>query len=97
MIDAASELAVQLYPTVAASASPYGPVEKTAFEYITNTLLQRLEHAGAIDGVMLCLHGGMVTEHSLDPEGAILSLVRAKVGPKTPIVCTLDMHANISQ
>lgn len=97
VIDAAGELAVQLYPTIAADASPYGPVEKTAFDYITSKLLQSLEQAGAIDGVMLCLHGGMVAENSPDPEGEILSLVQEKVSPKTPIVCTLDMHANVSQ
>jgi microcystin degradation protein MlrC len=97
VIDAASELAVQLYPTIAAAASPYGPVEKTAFDYITSKLLLSLEQAGTIDGVILCLHGGMVAENYLDPEGEILFLVREKVGPKIPIVCTLDMHANFSQ
>lgn len=96
-LDVANGLGVRLYPTVAASANPYGLVDKEAFDYLTSKLLQSLEQAGSIDGVILCLHGGMVAENSLDPEGEILSLIREKIGREVPIVCTLDMHSNISQ
>jgi microcystin degradation protein MlrC len=96
VMDAADELGVGLHPTLAASANPYGAVEAGAFDHLRDTLLRSFEHAGEIDGVVLCLHGGMVAENSLDPEGEILSRVREVVW-EAPIVCTLDMHCNISQ
>jgi microcystin degradation protein MlrC len=46
--------------------------------------------------VLLLLHGAMVTEKQLDPEGRTLEQVRQVVGPETPIVVELDMHGNIS-
>ena len=95
VIDAARELGVALHPTLAASANPYGTIEAEAFDHLMDALLRGFEGAGAVDGAVLCLHGGMVAENSLDPEGEILSRVREAVGD-TPVVCTLDMHCNIS-
>lgn len=96
VIDTAEELGVQLYPTMHAAAYPYGTVEEETFDLLLDELLKRIDEAGEIDGVVLCLHGGMVAENSLDPEGEILVRLREKVG-KVPIVSTLDMHSNISQ
>lgn len=96
VIDAAEELGVQLYPAIYAAAYPYGTVEEETFDLLLDELLKRIDGAGEIDGMVLCLHGGVVVENSLDPEGEILVQVREKVG-KVPIVSTLDMHSNISQ
>ncbi len=96
VIDTAEELGVMLVPTLSANASPYGLVERKTFNFLSETLYERLENAGKVDGVMLILHGGMVAENCLDPEGEILANVRDILGAKTPIVCTLDMHCNIS-
>jgi microcystin degradation protein MlrC len=93
-IDAAIQLGVELHPTIAAVANPYGPADKETFDYLTDELYQRL--GTTLDGVVLYLHGGMVAENSLDPEGEILSCVREIVGD-IPITCTMDMHCNISQ
>ena len=97
VIDSSHELGVQLHPTIAAWAAPYGPVTKDAFDHITNTILQGLDEAGDFDGIVLCLHGGSVAENSLDPEGDLLAKIREKIGSHIPLVCTLDMHSNISQ
>jgi microcystin degradation protein MlrC len=97
VIDAAEELGVELVPTLYASTSPYGVVEKEAFIYLLNQLSMRMEQADGVDGVVLCLHGGMVAENSMDPEGDILARVREIVGKGIPITCTLDMHCNVSQ
>ena len=96
VIDAAEELGVQLYPAIYAAAYPYGTVEEETFNLLLDELLNRIDEAGEIDGVVLCLHGGMMVENSLDPEGEILVRLREKVG-KVPIVSTLDMHSNIIQ
>lgn len=97
VIDAAEELGVELVPTLYASTSPYGVVEKETFTYLLNQLCMRMEQADGVDGVVLCLHGGMVAENSMDPEGDILARVRQIVGKGIPITCTLDMHCNVSQ
>ncbi len=97
VIDAAEELGVELVPTLYASTSPYGVVEEEAFTYLLDQLCARMGQAADVDGVVLCLHGGMVAENSMDPEGEILARVREIVGSETPITCTLDMHCNVSQ
>ena len=97
VVDSAHELGIELHPTICAWAAPYGPVTKDAFDHIMNTIIQGLDEARDFDGVVLCLHGGSVAENSLDPEGDLLARIREKIGFETPIVCTLDMHSNISQ
>jgi microcystin degradation protein MlrC len=49
-----------------------------------------------LDGVLLALHGAMVADGIPDVSGAILAAVRAHVGPRVPLVVTLDLHANIT-
>ena len=43
------------------------------------------------------MHGAAVTETVGDLEGDIISSVRNIVGPNTPIVVTLDLHAHITK
>ena len=49
---------------------------------------------GGFDGIMLDLHGAMVTESLEDGEGELLRRIRA-IDPNTPIAVSLDMHANL--
>ena len=37
-----------------------------------------------------------VAEHAADSEGELLARLRAIVGPKLPIVASLDLHANVT-
>ncbi|MCB0026801.1 MAG: M81 family metallopeptidase, partial [Anaerolineales bacterium] len=48
-----------------------------------------------LDGLLLALHGAMVTATELDAESHLLRAVRRLVGPELPIVVELDMHGNI--
>ena len=59
--------------------------------------MQRLQEALPVDGVYLDLHGAMVCEHIDDGEGEILARVRQVVGPKVPVVASLDLHANVTR
>src|SRR4029453_10096835 len=78
------------------AASPSAHVTKDAYERIVGEMTARLAQAGHVDGVYLDLHGAMVTEHFDDGEGEILVRVRRIVGPKVPIVASLDLHANVT-
>jgi len=96
-IDVAREEGVELIPTIWAEAYPQGLVTEEAFDYLLNRLLEGIESNEEIDGVLLELHGAMVTEKFDDAEGEILQAIRKTVGKDKPIVSTLDLHANISQ
>jgi len=79
------------------AASPSAHVTRDAFERIVNDMLTRLSAAGAVDGVYLDLHGAMVTEHLDDGEGELLARIRRVVGPRVPVVASLDLHANVTR
>ena len=96
MIEGASSRGWTLLPTLYGAAMPGGVVAEDAYQAMLRGLLDRLAAAMPLDGVLLALHGAMVTEEQLDAESDILDRVRAVVGPDAPIVVELDMHGNIS-
>lgn len=83
-------------PLLWCAATPSAHVEAAAFERISEGLLRRLAEALPVDAVYLDLHGAMVTEHLEDGEGELLRRIRTLVGPRIPIVASLDFHANIT-
>ena len=97
MIDVAAARGVTLVPSVAAAASPAGRVTAALYAEVRSRLLADLRAAGALDGVLLDLHGAMVPEGLADGEGDLLRAVRAAVGPAVPIATTLDFHANVTR
>lgn len=83
---------------ISAAAQPSGPVTRDAFDRIACVIVEAAKaHAGKIDGVLLGLHGAMVTEFCEDGEGELLERVRAVLGPDVPIGITLDPHANVTR
>ena len=96
-IDALRAASHQVVPLAWAAASPSAHVTREAFETIIGSLIERLQEAMPVDGVYLDLHGAMVCEHIDDGEGEILARVRQVVGPKVPVVASLDLHANVTR
>ena len=78
---------------IAADAWPSGPVEDAAYEAMCETILAAVRRGGW-DGILLDLHGAMVTRSHEDGEGTLLKRIRA-IDPKTPIAVGYDMHANV--
>ena len=95
IIDAADELKVELVPLLWSFATPSRKVEQDAYDALKSEFLNLLSGAGEIDGVVLDLHGAMVTEDIEDAEADLISGVREIVGSR-PIVVTFDLHANIT-
>jgi len=95
-IDEARSTGHSLVPLTWCSATPSAHVTRDAFEHISALLLDDLRNAGPVDAVYLDLHGAMVAEHVDDADGELLRRVRAVTGTGTPIVCSLDYHANVS-
>ena len=86
-----------ILPITWAAASPSAHVTDEAFERIVGAITDKLAEVRDVDGVYLDLHGAMVTETHDDGEGEILRRVRSVVGPRVPVVASLDLHANITQ
>jgi microcystin degradation protein MlrC len=77
-----------------ANTSPAGPVPEDTYEHFCSVILSALRSAMPVQGVILTLHGAMVTTHLPDAEGELVRRVRGVVGPSVPIAITLDLHAN---
>lgn len=92
-IEVAQRHGAEMVVPVVAEASPSGPVDPQAFERICGLIVQAA--AGqAFDGILLDLHGAMVTPGFEDGEGELLRRLR-EVQPDTLIGVALDMHANL--
>ncbi len=86
----------QIEHVLSASAGPSGKVTSQAFEFLCEPLITAVRN-NRYDGILLGLHGAMVTDFCEDGEGELLKRLRAIVGPDLPIAITLDLHANVSQ
>jgi microcystin degradation protein MlrC len=49
-----------------------------------------------LDAVFFAQHGAATATGDPDPDGTLFSQVREIVGQETPMVATLDLHANVS-
>ncbi|MGE3783367.1 MAG: M81 family metallopeptidase [Alphaproteobacteria bacterium] len=92
-LDLAEREGAEIVLPIAAGAPPSRPVEDAAFEHIAGIICDAVKKGG-FDGIMLDLHGAMVTESFEDGEGELLRRIRA-IDPATPIAVSLDMHANL--
>jgi microcystin degradation protein MlrC len=90
----AGDEAWEIAPGLAAMAMSGGVVTAEAYQTLKTDLLNALASAGPLDGVLLALHGAMVTEGQDDPEADLLKAVREIVGLSVPIVTCLDLHGN---
>lgn len=95
-LDAARRHGWQVVTPIVADATPAGPVTAQAFRTICGEIVDAARDQGPFDGVLLNLHGAMVTELSDDGEGAILAALREVLGRSVPIAATLDLHANVT-
>jgi microcystin degradation protein MlrC len=95
MIDVCDREGVELIPTTYGWPDSKGRVLNESYYSLLNPLLEGIEAALPVDGVLLHLHGGGATEDEDDLEGHVLEQVRKVVGDEIPVVTPLDMHANI--
>lgn len=91
-LDIFAESGTDVRPTMAASAVSGGRVAQADLDRLIEEMLRAASEHPDVDGLYLCLHGAMAGEHEGDPEGRLLSELRARF-PHTPIVASLDLHA----
>ena len=90
----ARQIGAEYEVPLVAHAMPSGPVEDDAFEAMAQAILAAVETG--CDGILLDLHGAMVTRSHDDGEGELLRRIRA-AAPDVPIGVALDLHGNITQ
>lgn len=93
-IDAAAKHGFELIPLLWSFAYPSGVIRRADYDRLKGEFLDRLRAAGAVDGVLLDLHGAMVVEGIEDGDADFIASVREVVGPSKPIVVTFDLHGN---
>lgn len=100
-LSVAEQAGWDVVPTIQMAAMPGGMVEDAAIEMFRRHFFPALEaEASKLDGIFLVLHGAMVGESSNHPEADILADVRSFLEGRRlaiPVVCVLDLHANVSQ
>jgi microcystin degradation protein MlrC len=94
IVEASPALKLDLVPTLFAGALPAGMVTRDAVDHVVEAIVAGAKNG--VDGVLLVLHGAMVAEGLDEADAYVVRRVREAVGPDCPIVCTFDMHANIS-
>jgi len=86
----------EIVPMMLARALSASPIVAADFHELLDELIERIEAALPLDGVVLVLHGAMMVQGEPDGTGEVLRRVRAVVGPGVPVVGTLDLHANVT-
>lgn len=86
----------EIFPIIAAFSMSGGPVDKTTFDELVGTLVSKISELSNLDGILIALHGAMVTEDFTDADAEILQRVRRLVGPNIPICVSMDLHANLT-
>ena len=87
---------VEAFPLYMATATPSGTVTTDAFRHIVDSIEGVLDAGPELDGLLVAPHGAGVSESEPDMDGFWLQRVRRFVGDGLPMICTLDLHANVS-
>jgi microcystin degradation protein MlrC len=96
-VDALQLPGIEIVPLFAGWAITKGRIQADEFERMKRIAKATARSAGALDGVLLALHGAMCAEGADDAEGALLACLREVMGPQPPLILTLDLHANLTR
>ncbi len=77
-------------------ADPAGLVAKATYEELRDEIIGQLQAAMPVDAVVMGLHGAMVAQGYDDPEGDLLTRIRAIVGPEVLVCAELDPHSHLT-
>lgn len=88
---------IEAVPLLMAVTLPHGIVTDHALAALLEIAWEQLDRAGELDGLLVAPHGAAVSATHRDMDGHWLSALRRRVGEAMPIVCTLDLHANVSR
>lgn len=90
------EAGIEAVPLFLARALPYGVIVKEDFEMLVAGLLEAVASAGPLDGYLAAPHGATIAAGYPDADGEWLSRLREQIGEGTPLIASLDPHANLT-
>ncbi len=94
-IEGSRKFSYEIVPTTMAWATPAGPVDDSVIDEVVLDIIDACRRA-SVDGLLLALHGAMVSRRHPDADAEVLRRLRAALGDTMAIVATLDYHANVS-
>jgi len=92
-----AEADIQAVPILHTRAIPSGVITAECCDELVEHTLRELARAGDLEGLLVAPHGAAVSAVHRDFDGHWLSILRKTVGPRMPMICTLDLHANVSR
>ncbi len=95
-IDVLRDAGMDLVPIFASKCVSGGHVEDSFYEEARTRIIEGFAAALPFDGVYFAMHGAMICATEKDPEGAILTALRQRIGPDIPIAVSLDLHAHVT-
>ena len=96
-IQGLTDAEIEVVPIFAAGATPSGTIVADAYASLLEQMLGELDRGGRLDGLLVAPHGAGVCESEPDMDGHWLTTLRQRIGPTMPMICTLDLHANVSR
>jgi microcystin degradation protein MlrC len=88
---------IRVAPVCAAWAITANRLVAADLRRLEREFATRLRAHRDADALLLAMHGAQTAEGVDDVEGHFLGVARRILGPRKPIVLTLDLHANITQ
>src|SRR5271170_1566428 len=73
-----------------------GKITDEAYAWTREEFVKSIRAARRLDGVFLQMHGTAASDSLEDCEGDLLTAMRAALGEQTPIIASLDGHANVT-
>jgi len=84
-------------PVLIAAAPPGGPIEQAVLHGVLDEMARGLAAALPLDGVYIASHGASSATGDEDSDGTLAAMVRRILGPAVPVVCSHDLHCNVSE
>jgi microcystin degradation protein MlrC len=96
-LDICDEAGVDLFPVCETFGGARETVADSVYEFYVDEMRREFgKVAGELDGILMPLQGNIVTESLEEAESRIVREIRQVVGWDIPIMCAMDLHANIS-
>src|SRR5699024_7393750 len=64
---------------------------------LRDEFIKSIKSVGEVDAICIAMHGAGVAEQTEDLEGTLLKEIRQEIGYETPVIVTLDLHANMTE
>lgn len=87
----------ELIPAIGIGAMPCGTVQTEVFDFACERILGAIKAHMPLDGVFFHLHGATVVEGHPDASGELCAATREIIGENIPLICSLDLHANVTK